>query len=67
MTTQPNHKQRIAVRRLFTPHGVISPAVVELEEGRIVAYSKLESELPFTYWRGGDIHLEQPSTDKPKQ
>lgn len=57
MTTQQNHIKRVAINRLITPKGIISPAVVELSDGKIVGYFKLEKELPFTEWRGGEMVL----------
>lgn len=62
-----SEKHRIAINRLFTPQGVISPAVVELCDGKIVAYSRLDRELPFTEWRGGEMTIDsdwqQKNTD----
>lgn len=49
--------QRIAINRLITPQGVISPALIELDGDRVVAYQKLDRELPFTEWRGGEMVL----------
>lgn len=51
--------RRIAVNRLFTQHGVISPAVVEMDDGKIVGYYKLEKEMPFTEWRGGEMTIDK--------
>jgi len=50
--------RRIAVNRLTTPDGVISPAWIELNGDRVVAYRHLDRELPFTEWVGGDMRIE---------
>lgn len=53
----PRNRRRIAVNRLFTPEGVVRPAAIELDGERVVAYRRLNRELPFTEWVGGDMRI----------
>lgn len=49
--------RRIAVNRLHLKDGRILPnQVIELEDGKIVAFYSLKEEIPFTEWLGGDFY-----------
>ena len=52
--------KRIAVNSVVTPEGtVLSPAVIEFEEGVVAKVYPLERELPFTEWLGGTVTLQE--------
>lgn len=49
--------RRIAVHELITHESSIELCVVEIVDGKVVDYYKLDSELPFTEWLGGTVVL----------
>lgn len=49
---------RFAVNRLHLPNGdVLFNQVLEVQDGRILAFYPLTEELPDTEWLGGDYYL----------
>lgn len=46
-------KRRIAVNKLITQDGTISPAMVEIEGTKVNCYGRLSREIAFTEWLGG--------------
>ena len=50
--------RRFAVNRLHLPNGdVLFNQVLEVQDGRILAFYPLTEELPNTEWLGGDYYL----------
>ena len=50
--------RRVAAHEVVVGKEVISPAVVELIQGKVVRYYLLTEELPQTEWLGGTIYIE---------
>lgn len=49
--------RRLAANSVVSDDNVFEPGVVEIESGRVVAYYKLEAEMPNTEWLGGTIEI----------
>ncbi len=49
--------RRIAVNKVIVGTETISPCVLEIKEGMVVCYYRLDGELPFTEWIGGTVVL----------
>lgn len=51
--------RRIGANDVITPDGeILSPAVVEIDNGMVQQWYRLEMEMPFTEWIGGTIELQ---------
>ena len=51
--------RRIGANDVITPDGeILSPAVVEIDNGMVQQWYRLDLELPFTEWIGGTIELQ---------
>ena len=50
---------RIGANDVITPGGeILSPAVVEIDNGMVQQWYRLDMEMPFTEWIGGTIELQ---------
>ena len=50
--------RRIGANDVITPDGeILSPAVVEIDNGMVQQWYRLDMEMPFTEWIGGTIEL----------
>ena len=49
--------RRVAAHQVLVSKKVLSQAVVELDDGKVVNYYTFEDELPLTEWLGGTIKL----------
>ena len=51
--------RRIGANDVITPDGeILSPAVVEIDNGMVQQWYRLDMEMPFTEWIGGTIELQ---------
>ena len=51
--------RRIGANDVRTPDGeILSPAVVEIDNGMVQQWYRLDMEMPFTEWIGGTIELQ---------
>ncbi|MGN0226056.1 MAG: hypothetical protein ACI4A7_08300 [Prevotella sp.] len=51
--------RRIGANDVITPDGeILSPAVVEIDNGKVQQWYRLDMEMPFTEWIGGTIELQ---------
>ncbi|MCI6235170.1 MAG: hypothetical protein MR627_08765 [Prevotella sp.] len=51
--------RRIGANDVITPDGeILSPAVVEIDNGMVKLWYRLDMEMPFTEWIGGTIELQ---------
>lgn len=51
--------RRIGANDVITPDGeILSPAVVEIDNGMVKQWYRLDMEMPFTEWIGGTIELQ---------
>ena len=51
--------RRIGANDVITPDGeILSPAVVEIDNGMVQQCYRLDMEMPFTEWIGGTIELQ---------
>ncbi len=51
--------RRIGANDVITPDGeILSPAVVEIDNGKVLQWYRLDMEMPFTEWIGGTIELQ---------
>lgn len=51
--------RRIGANDVITPDGeILSPAVVEIDNGKVEKWYRLDMEMPFTEWIGGTIELQ---------
>ena len=51
--------RRIGANDVITPDGeILSPAVVEIDNGMVQQWNRLDMEMPFTEWIGGTIELQ---------
>lgn len=51
--------RRIGANDVITPDGeILSPAVVEIDNGKVEQWYRLDMEMPFTEWIGGTIELQ---------
>ena len=54
--------RRIGANDVITPDGeILSPAVVEIDNGMVQQWYRLDMEMPFTEWIGGTIELQADS------
>ena len=51
--------RRIGANDVITPDGeILSPAVVEIDNGMVQQWYRLDMEMPFTEWIGGTVELQ---------
>ena len=51
--------RRIGANDVITPDGeILSPAVVEIDNGMVQQWYRLDMEMSFTEWLGGTIELQ---------
>ena len=51
--------RRIGANDVITPDGeILSPAVVEIDNGMVQQWYRLDMEMPVTEWIGGTIELQ---------
>ena len=51
--------RRIGANEVITPDGEsLRPAVVEIDNGMVQQWYRLDMEMPFTEWIGGTIELQ---------
>ena len=51
------NSRRVAAHHVACNGQVLSPGVVELENGQVTRYYLLEGELPYTEWMDGTIEV----------
>lgn len=51
------NSRRVAAHHVVADGCVLSPGVVELENGQVIRCYVLESELPYTEWMDGTIEV----------
>ena len=57
--------RRIGANDVITPDGeILSPAVVEIDNGMVQQWYRLDMEMPFTEWIGGTIELQADNNGK---